>query len=76
MKMTGRKTLKGEKVSAPLSAKAPSNKAAASQPTTTGGPTHDEIAKRAYELYLERGSIEGHHDEDWLLAEAELLRTK
>ena len=76
MKMTGRKTVKGDKVSAPLSAKAPSAKTAAEAAGATGEPTHEEIAKRAYELYLERGSIEGHHDEDWLLAEADLRRTK
>jgi Protein of unknown function (DUF2934) len=30
------------------------------------------IAARAYELYLERGCVHGHHLEDWLLAEREL----
>jgi hypothetical protein len=39
-------------------------------------PTREQIAKRAYELYLERGSVEGHHEEDWLLAEAELSSGK
>jgi hypothetical protein len=33
---------------------------------------HDAIAKRAYELYLERGSTPGYELEDWLAAEAEL----
>jgi hypothetical protein len=33
---------------------------------------HDEIAKRAYELYLERGSVPGYELEDWLTAEAEV----
>jgi hypothetical protein len=32
----------------------------------------DAIAKRAYELYLARGSEPGHETEDWLRAEAEL----
>jgi len=73
MKLIGRKTVKGDKVSAPLSAKAPSSKTAAKS-AAKGEPTHDDIAKRAYELYLERGSVEGHHEEDWLLAEAELRR--
>lgn len=35
-------------------------------------PTHEEIAKRAYELYLSRGSVDGYHEEDWQLAETEL----
>jgi hypothetical protein len=37
-------------------------------------PTHEDIAARAYELYLARGSMDGYSEEDWLLAEAELRR--
>jgi len=43
----------------------------------TGGrtlPTHDEIAQLAYRLYESRGRQEGHHIEDWLRAEQELVR--
>jgi len=36
-------------------------------------PTQDDIAKRAYELFLERGCVDGHDCEDWLAAEQELL---
>lgn len=35
-------------------------------------PTHDDIALRAYELYIERGLEDGHALRDWLDAEAEL----
>jgi hypothetical protein len=35
-------------------------------------PIKDAIALRAYELYLERGRIDGHALEDWLRAEREL----
>jgi pimeloyl-CoA synthetase len=35
-------------------------------------PTHDEIQKRAHELYLKRGGEHGQDIEDWLLAEGEL----
>lgn len=35
-------------------------------------PSQDEIAQRAYELYLQRGSVPGHETDDWLQAEAEL----
>jgi hypothetical protein len=35
---------------------------------------NDEIAKRAYELYLQRGSVAGHELDDWLEAEAEVSR--
>jgi hypothetical protein len=40
--------------------------------TSVSAPTHDEIAKRSYELYLERGSVDGYASEDWVRAEAEL----
>ena len=48
-------------------------KAAAS---STFEPTHEQIAARAYELYLGRGSLDGYSEEDWLIAEAELRRVK
>jgi hypothetical protein len=39
----------------------------------TGAPAgQDEIARRAYELFLQRGSVPGHETDDWLQAEAEL----
>lgn len=36
-------------------------------------PTEDEIAKRAYELYLQRGSTPGYELDDWFEAEAQLV---
>ena len=33
----------------------------------------EEIRIRAYELYLERGRADGFHNEDWVLAEGEVL---
>lgn len=35
-------------------------------------PNPDDIAQRAYEIYLERGREDGHAIEDWLIAEEEL----
>ena len=35
-------------------------------------PSFDEIRLRAYEIYLERGSLPGNELEDWLKAEHEL----
>jgi len=35
-------------------------------------PTHEEIALRAYEIYLERGGAPGDALEDWTRAEREL----
>ncbi len=71
MNTTGRKTVKGEKTSAPKAAKA--KKAATAAGAAKTLPTHEQIAKRSYELYLERGSVHGFHEQDWLQAEAELL---
>ena len=73
MKLIGRKTVKGAKVSAPKVKAASNAKAAA---VASAEPTHEEIAARAYELYLARGSLDGYSEEDWLLAEAELRRGK
>ena len=36
------------------------------------GPTHDDIARRAYQLFEERGSEPGSDWEDWFRAEREL----
>ena len=69
MKTTGRKTVKGDKVSAPKAVKAAPSKAAIA---ATPVPTHDQIAKRSYELYLERGSVDGYASQDWIRAETEL----
>jgi hypothetical protein len=35
-------------------------------------PTQDEIARRAYEIYLNEGCPEGRHLEHWAQAETEL----
>ncbi|MDB6112498.1 MAG: hypothetical protein JWR69_4248 [Pedosphaera sp.] len=36
-------------------------------------PTRDDIARRAYEIYVARGKANGHETEDWTQAECELL---
>jgi len=46
---------------------AKSNRAGSGTP-----PGQDEIARRAYELFLHRGSVPGYETDDWLQAEAEL----
>jgi hypothetical protein len=37
-------------------------------------PTHEQIAKRAYQICLERGSQPGYEIDDWLQAEYELMQ--
>jgi hypothetical protein len=44
----------------------------ASPPPRSGAPPADEVARRAYEIYLARGGAPGHEQEDWLRAEKEL----
>lgn len=41
--------------------------------TAKSAPTHEEIALRAYEIYLERGGAPGDALEDWTRAEHELM---
>ena len=36
-------------------------------------PTHLDIERRAYEIYLVRGGVDGGTVDDWLQAEKELL---
>jgi hypothetical protein len=73
MKIIGRKTVKGEKTSAPKAVKAGTGKAKAAAAPSAAAPTHEAIAKRSYELFLDRGGEHGHSEEDWARAEAELL---
>jgi hypothetical protein len=41
---------------------------------TQQGPKPEQIAARAYQLYLERGRTNGHDVDDWLQAEYELIQ--
>jgi hypothetical protein len=47
------------------------NKPAAKE---TPSLSEDEIRRRAFELFEERGGQEGHELEDWLRAESEIRR--
>ena len=38
-------------------------------------PSRDDVARRAFELYCERGGQDGHDVQDWLQAERELRQT-
>jgi hypothetical protein len=38
-------------------------------------PTREQIAARAYQIFLARGGAHGRHEEDWLRAEQELRNT-
>ena len=42
----------------------------------TNGPTHEEIAQRAYEIFEKSGSKPGRDLENWLTAETQLLSAR
>ncbi len=58
--------------SAPAAPKAKRVRAAAAP----AEPTVDDIRRRAYERYLERGGRHGQHFDDWVEAEKELRSKK
>ena len=77
MKNTGRKTVKGSTTSAPMVARAtqaakPTGDAAIASPVARTQPTRAEIARRSFEIFLERGGEHGHDVEHWVQAEREL----
>jgi hypothetical protein len=56
--------------------KKPTATAPISEPATSP-VTEEAIRERAYELYEQRGRLDGHAAEDWLAAEVELhLKSK
>jgi hypothetical protein len=46
----------------------------AEDPSANHAPSHEEIRRRAYEIYLERGDLSGNELDDWLRAERELQK--
>jgi hypothetical protein len=61
---------KSKKASAPASSRSTKKRT-----TAPARVTHDEVARRAYGLYLTRGRAHGHDVDDWLQAERELRAT-
>ncbi len=62
-----------EAVKAAATTTAKPGPARASSPAPVkAAPTREQIAKRAYEIYLARGQSPGHENEDWAQAEREL----
>lgn len=60
---------KGEGATEP---RAPSGQAEMREVSIANSVRHEEIRRRAYEIYLERGGQPGHELDDWLQAEREL----
>jgi Cu2+-exporting ATPase len=51
-----------------------SDSAAAMPQGKQGGDSHEQIAKRAYELYEQHGHQKGQEKQDWLQAEREIQK--
>lgn len=56
--------------------KSPSTSKPKSSRAKKSSPTYEEIALRAYHIYLERNGVPGDPHADWLRAEAELSAPK
>jgi hypothetical protein len=46
----------------------------AENPSANHAPSHEEIRRRAYEIYLERNGLPGDALDDWFRAERELQK--
>lgn len=55
---------------------APRKQHAATPASKKRRPTPEEIAVRAYEIFLLRGAVHGRDTDDWLQAERELGETR
>jgi hypothetical protein len=55
-----------------MSAMQQGHKASHPGPAATAMPKHKDIAKRAYEIYVEKGHQHGQSEQNWLQAEQEL----
>ncbi|ABF88194.1 hypothetical protein MXAN_1975 [Myxococcus xanthus DK 1622] len=51
---------------------APSAQTRPRAPESRPGPTNEQIARRAYEVFLARGGTHGNSEQDWFQAEREL----
>ena len=46
------------------------------RPNLMDAEIEEQIRQRAYELYLERGGVDGNATDDWLQAKQEVLSSK
>lgn len=67
------KTVRGKNGKSRVVAAAPRAEKVVRKPAADQGPTRDEIARRAYEIYEASGRIDGRDEQNWLQAEQELL---
>jgi hypothetical protein len=63
------KTARSKNVTEEVPVSAPT---AADEASIHGEPSTEAVARRAYEIFLERGGAHGNESDDWLQAELEL----
>ena len=74
-----RRRMKTESGAAQAAATADSRPARVDRPVAAAPgpePTHDDIAVRAHQIFLRRGTSHGHAAHDWFQAQAELLQER
>jgi hypothetical protein len=62
------------KAAAPAKRPAPKKTVPPTGPQLVPAPTHEEISRRAYEIWAGRGYAHGNPAHDWIMAEQELKR--
>jgi hypothetical protein len=71
-----RKTAAPKATPIAIEAPARSNGAVSASNVKEFKPSHEQVAQLAHRYWSERGHQHGHHVEDWLRAEHELVRGK
>ena len=69
----GERKIAPAKTTATVKRTAPARKPVTKPKPVKPAPTREEIAKRAFEIYMGRGQVPGREQEDWAQAERELL---
>lgn len=59
-----------------MTAKSKSRKSRLPKPPTQSSDIEERIRRRAYDLYEQRGKLDGFAVDDWLQAEGEILGTQ
>ncbi len=75
MAKSSRKSPTGKRAGTTTSLTTNGNRSVKAENTANSGPSkiEEQIRRRAYELYEERGRLEGYEHEDWVRAESEVL---
>lgn len=72
MKAKQSRTMNSRKRTASANKSSPRRESQRTPATREGGDLQGQVAKRAYELYEQRGGQDGYALEDWLQAEREI----